>query len=103
MKVVISFLERFRESMLNSIKTLTSRTKRMGKEGDTFEAFGATFQLTDVRRITLFYVANHAYRQEGMQSKEEFIEVWKQIHPRKGYDPNQLVWVHQFKKIEANL
>lgn len=99
-EVKIPFLPRFKEVMLNGKKTMTSRTRKYGEIGDTFKAFEATFQLTNVEKLALFYVANNYYREEGLQSKEEFIEGWEQIHPRKGYDSNQIVWVHVFKKME---
>ena len=99
MKVKIPFKARFEDPLLEGTKTLTSRTKPMGKIGDTFEAFGAEFVITDVFKSALYIVSNF-WDREGCSSKEDFVEVWNQIHPRKGFVPMQVVWVHVFEKLE---
>jgi len=99
-KVQIPFRPEFREVMLNGIKTMTSRTKPFGKEGDTFPAFGAEFRLKYVFRELLRYSAVN-WEMEGAKSKEDFIRIWNEIHPRKGFDPFQSVWVNIFEKIEG--
>jgi hypothetical protein len=96
MKVYFPFLEMFRKPMLTGVKTWTSRTKKYGEAGDTFEAFGRTFRIDDVFKNRLGNVASLYYDREGVGSKQEFVELWKKIHPRKGFEPGQLVWVHQF-------
>jgi len=85
--------------MLNGQKTMTSRTKRYGNVGDTFDVFGATFELTDVSKMTLQFVAYGYYQEEGCQFPTDFIDIWERIHPRKGYVPNQVVHTHFFKRI----
>jgi len=96
MKVKIPFKPRFKVPMLLGEKTLTSRTRKMGESGDTFEAFGATFEITDVFKADLDTVA-YFFDREGCSSREDFIEVWEKIHPRKGFIPTQRVYVHVFK------
>ena len=86
--------------MLNGQKTMTSRTRRYGNVGDTFEVFGATFHLTKIGRMTLKLIASKYYSEEGCQLPAEFIHIWKQIHPRKGFVPNQVVYTHVFKRIQ---
>ena len=98
MKVKMPFKKRFKEPMLNGTKTFTSRTKRMGKIGDTFEAFGRTFIIKDIWVATLRGVSAF-WEEEGCESKEDFMEIWKQIHPRKGWQPEQEVYVHIFKSV----
>ena len=98
-EICIPFLAEFKERMLSGQKTFTSRTKRYGREGDIFKAFGHLFALTAVYKGSLRFVANKRYLDEGFPNTEAFIEVWKRLHPRKGYDPNQTVWIHRFKKI----
>lgn len=102
MKVKISFLERFKDPLLSGEKTWTSRTKRYGKVGDTFDAFGATFEIQKVERSPLYYVASN-FEEEGCKSFEDFVELWSKIHYRKGYVPSQVVWVHVFKKVEGGV
>jgi hypothetical protein len=45
MKVKIPFQERWRGAMLEQHKVCTSRNKRYGKPGDTFQAFDADFEI----------------------------------------------------------
>lgn len=97
-KVAIKFKPFFKAPMLAGVKVCTARTKRMGETGDTFEAFGATFQVKSVTEESLHYVAD-LWHQEGCTSHEHFIEVWKEIHPVVGYRPTQSVYLHRFKKV----
>lgn len=99
MKVKIAFKEEFREVMLNGDKTFTSRTKKMGTYNDTFEIFGATFRIKDVSRMTLNTVAHAFYKEEGCKLPDDFITIWQKIHPRKGFVPEQWVFVHEFERI----
>ena len=97
-EVKIPFMERFREPMLNGTKTVTSRTKKYGVKGDWFRVFGAKFVIDRVDSKPLGYVAAVLWEPEGAISNEEFIEIWGKIHPRKGWLPSQMVYVHLFHK-----
>ena len=101
MKVKIPFKEDFKELLLKGGKTATSRTKQYGQQGDTFAAFGAEFEITAVERHPLRVVKWHFYKQEGFYSPEGFGKVWDLIHPRRGYAPDLLVWVHFFKRVDT--
>ena len=96
-KVEIPFQPEFEEAMLLGRKTMTSRTKRYGYEGDYFEAFGRVFVLTAVYKIPLARVAYHHYSQEGFESPEGFIDIWRKLHRRVGYNPDRIVFCHEFK------
>ena len=98
MKVKIPFKERFREPMLKGVKKWTSRTKRCGHVNDEFEAFGQTFVITKVEKMLLRHVAKN-YIEEGFTSEDELIAFWNKLHPRKGFQPSQLVWVHEFQMV----
>ncbi len=100
MKVTIPFLLRFREPLLNEKKTWTSRTRKMGEAEDTFEAFGAIFQIDSVRQSLLSESETH-WLDEGCVSLFDFVRVWTSIHPRKPYDPQTRVWIHVFHKVKA--
>ena len=88
---------RFADDLLSGRKIWTSRNKKYGVTGDTFEIFNREFSIQDVRRMTLDEVS-YNYEDEGCKTRDEFIQVWKKIHPRKGWIPEQKVWVHVFKK-----
>lgn len=98
MKVVIPFWNRFREPMQTGVKVWTSRTKKYGEAGDRFEAFGEVYEIVVVVKKPLDFVAKN-WSEEGCSSRDDFIEVWREIHPRKGFVPDWEVWVHIFKKL----
>lgn len=102
MQIEIPFLERFRKPMLGGQKCMTSRNKRHGKVGDTFNKFGATFRLVWIFKLPLSAVANLFHESEGFATSNDFIECWKELHPRKGYVQDQIVWVHKFEKLEES-
>lgn len=91
------FSPEFKKVMLKGIKTKTSRTKKYGFAGDTFIAFDRQFTLVDVKKEKLKHIAENYFKEEGFESPEGFIEKWKQLHPKKGWDPEQLVFVHDFR------
>ena len=99
-EVHIPFLPRFREPMLADRKTMTCRTGKKGEPGDTFSAWGSTFILRDVYRIRLGIVAAINHQHEGCESPEEFQAVWQRLHPS-GYDPEKVVWLHEFVRRGA--
>ena len=102
MKVEIPFEERWRTGMLSGKKIYTTRTKKYGKPGDTFEAFGALFELKSILRPYLGSVAKAYFKGEGCGKPIEFVEIWRQLHPRKGFDPLQIVYLHIFERVERS-
>jgi hypothetical protein len=100
-KVKIPFLYRFKEPMLSGVKTCTSRTRKMGDPGDTFDAWDVEFQINKVWRTGLAVVRT-MWKREGVESPEEFEIVWRQIHERRGYRPEDLVYVHEFSRVDPD-
>jgi len=97
-KKKIPFKKEFNQLMLDGKKTMTSRTKKYGDRGDIFFVEDQIFTILLSFKIRVGDVANKYFKEEGFTSPEEFIKVWKEIHPRKGYDPDQMVWGHHFIK-----
>jgi hypothetical protein len=89
------------EPLLSGKKTWTSRTRKMADAEDTFEVFGASFQVDYVFQMPLGVVAMDCWRQEGCLNPGDFVTVWNHIHPLKGFVDSQLVWVHVFHKLET--
>jgi len=98
MQISIPFKERFREPMLSGVKTMTSRTKHYGQPGDWFNAFGATFVLTSIINRHFDYILEH-WKEEGCVSKEDFLIVWHEIHPRHKVNVSDLFWTHTFQNV----
>ncbi len=105
-EVKIPFTPRFQSAVIEHEKWATSRTKRYGEVGNVFCVKEsrypyATFRLviTHQERVTLGFVAQEMYDAEGCESPEEFIEIWKKIHPRAGWTPEKKVWLHIFREV----
>lgn len=86
------------ERLAQERKWATSRTERYGEPGDTFEVNGIEYVLTHIVKVPLGVVAEQFYDIEGADSRAEFIEVWEDIHYRRGFDPEWSVWLHLFRK-----
>ncbi len=98
-EVEIPFMERFEEDMLEDIKICTSRTDVYGIKGDMFKKFGAEFMIICTVKLPLSTVAQYLYREEGCSSPRDFKDTWINLHPKKGYVPDQIVNTHFFTRI----
>lgn len=96
-EVDIPFLPEFEGAMDSGQKTMTSRTKWFGGEGDYFKAFGHIFIITRLSTKSLKVVRDNYYLQEGCDSPGEFEAIWCKIHPRAKFRPEQRVKCHEFK------
>jgi len=95
-EIKIPFNKWSKERLETGMKYATSRNRKYGNEGDTFVVDGWVYLITHIIHIPLRFVAEVLYEFEGAESIEEFIEVWKSIHPKKGYIPEQMVYYHHF-------
>lgn len=86
-------------AVLNGKKICTSRNKRYAHPGDYFLLGNNMYYITAVFKSTLEEVATTYYKDEGFESKEEFIALWKKLHPMVGYIPTKKVWVHWFNRV----
>lgn len=93
----------FRDDMLEAIragrKSCTARTRRFGEPGDLLDTEGAgTVRLVSVERVFLSEVRVRYWEREGFSSPDDFVRAWNEIHPRRGFDPDQRVWLHTFER-----
>lgn len=72
----------------------------MKLKGDVFTAYGVDFQVDRMEKHELQYVAENLYEKEGFEQPDQFVEIWKEIHPCKGWQPQQVVWVHFFHRCK---
>jgi len=94
--IQIPFRPEFKDALLEGRKTMTARTKKYGNRGDQFEAFEVPFVILNVVERTLKEVADKFYKEEGVESPEAYKAKWAEIHPIKGFDPQQIVYLHSF-------
>ena len=93
---VLPFLPEFHDKVRNGQKTATARSKRYGLPGDRLQGPDCILVLDRVDEVPLREVAQFNFIPEGLASPQEFIASWWRIHPKAGYDPSRLVWLHRF-------
>ena len=99
-EIMIPFNEWSKERLRDGRKTATSRRKPYGKIGDTFNVEGKHYVLIDVMQAKLIDVANNWYEFEGCSSPEEFKQIWRLIHRKMGFIPEQVVYLHTFEELD---
>jgi hypothetical protein len=97
-EIEIPFRQDMRDAILEGRKVCTSRNSRYGYPGDYFILGGRKYVITLIRRLPLKEVAETFHREEGVEDQTHFIWLWEEIHPRKGFNPDQLVWTHFFQE-----
>jgi len=99
MEIEIKFKDWSKERLKKGWKTATSRTKPHGKKGDTFTVNSKQYKIHFVHKMPLWFVADNLYETEGAMEPIEFINIWKEIHPGKGWQPEQEVYYHYFTEV----
>jgi hypothetical protein len=100
-EINIPFTNWARGRIAEKKKFATTRTKRYGDVGDMFVVDGQRFELTEISRLRLSCVAIRHYKDEGCATPIEFIDIWKQIHHLRGWEPYRVVWLHMFRLVEG--
>lgn len=101
----VKFLPRFHSLIRSGKKIATTRRHFLGKLGDILEVEDSQppihIELYQVIRMDLESIACNWYREEGFISRQGFIDVWKELHPRAGYVPSTRVSLHLFTVAKA--
>lgn len=100
MKIKIPFMKEFKPCLLEEEKIMTARNKKYGEAGDRFSIFGAEFEIIFVAKVPLDFVAKKFYMHEGFMSPNGFIETWEKLHPGRGWEPERIVFLHIFRRID---
>ena len=80
---------------------MTTRSKRYGHKGDTFEIFDAEFELVEEPRLEPLEMILKHWADEGCESREDLEQVWCTLHPiKKLEDLSEKFWVHEFERVE---
>jgi hypothetical protein len=97
--ISIPFRDDMQERSLSGRKTATSRNIKYGDVGDIFKIRTGEFEIVKVSRLKLKVVAETKYYEEGFNTPEEFISIWKQIHYKLGWTPEKLIWFHEYRRM----
>ena len=95
----IPFRSRFVPLIKEGKKTCTARTRKYGTPGDVVESTAGPLRILLVERISLSFVRDQWWREEGMESPGAFVRTWERLHPRVGFDGEQRVWLHVFERV----
>ena len=87
---VIPFNEWSKTRIKEGRKICTSRNKRYPNDPRLIKINGKPLILA----LPLGTVKWCLWKEEGDDSPEEFEEVWNSIHPKRKFDPSQIVHVH---------
>lgn len=96
--VVMPFTKDSRDKIKAGTKTATARKTKYGFAGDMFMVAGVLYRITEVQKLMLVRVAFDWFKEEGFGSPEDFVESWVSLHPRIGYTPGRVVFLHLFVK-----
>jgi hypothetical protein len=104
MEIEMPFRENMAQAILEGRKFCTSRNKKYGEVGDIFRVtagkLSGDYKILAQTKHTLDFIAWILHHAEGFDGYFEFVKAWDEIHPRKGFISNQLVWVHWFERVE---
>jgi len=95
-RIEIPFNKWSLERLYDESKCATSRNKKYGNVGDIFYVGDDKYKITMIKKLPLFFIANELFRTEGCTDPQEFIDIWEEIHPRKGWVDEQKVYYHYF-------
>ena len=99
-EIKIPFRDDMVKACLHEGKRCTTRYKKYGETGDRFLVGSRWFVITNVARVRLKKVMERYYLAEGFSTMGEFVDVWTQIHPKRGFRMEDMVWVHFFKEAD---
>ena len=92
----IPFTQEMLRKTRNKSKIHTLRRKKYGVSGDILKISDGEdyIKLISVRKYPLEFVAEYLFECEGCHSKDHFIAVWENIHPDRGYVPEDIYLGH---------
>ena len=102
-RIRVPFHPRFHPWLFEGVMTCFVHTAQRGVVGDHFNAFGETVWIKAVHRAPLGDIAERIYLETGFPGPDEFITFWNEIHPIRGFIPEQLVYLHWFELPDLTL
>jgi hypothetical protein len=97
MQIYIPFAADMKEAVLNRKKHATRRYRRYGNVGDCFVIDGKKFILSNVFRQPLSMMKEQDALEEGFENLEQFFRRWRELHPIRKFDLDDVVWVHKWR------
>lgn len=86
------------DKIINGEKTTVRRNDRYADPGDEITFDGHTFTIDNIYPQKLESVTNEDAKNEGYTSLDEYKEALTSIHQGAVWDPELIVWTHEFKR-----
>lgn len=86
------------DKIINGEKSSVRRNDRYADAGDELELKGHIFIIEHVYPQKLKDITDNIAKQEGYDNLEEYKEALTSIHHSVVWDPEQVVWAHEFTK-----
>jgi len=102
---LLPFQDRFKSAIINGTKTETRRSKSFMqkakiKPGDVVKTpFGRSLKILSIHEERLGDISAESVKAEGCESLDDFMGIWKAIHPQKATDLDQIVVVLKFEPV----
>ncbi len=92
----IPFHSQMIEEILSGRKTITTRSKKYGKVGDSFYADDNRFKcdIIDIIKLPLQEICDKYYKEEGFVNPQDFKNFWLTIHRK--WTPQKKFYLHKF-------
>ena len=97
-----------RDKLRKGIKTCTNRAKQPAAVGAKFRVnLGQhgkddvrTYVILKRRHVELNVIATFWWRKEGAEDRDDYIQVHKDIHPNRSWDPKEKRWLTVFEEVK---
>lgn len=86
------------DKIINGEKTTERRNDRYADVGDEIVLDGQTFIVNDIYPQQLKSITEENAKQEGYNNLDEYKDALTSIHHGVIWDPEAVVWTHEFKK-----
>lgn len=84
--------------IINGEKTTVRRNDRYADAGDEINLDGKLFTVVDIYPQKLKSLTDRDVKAEGYANVEEYKDALTSIHHSVVWDPEQIVWAHEFKR-----
>jgi hypothetical protein len=89
------------QKALGGEKTQQRRNGVYAYPGETFELEGVAFEVTRVEHVPLGAMTEEDARAEGFDGLDAYRDLILRMHAGMAWNPEALVWVHEFKRAEG--
>lgn len=84
---------------INGEKTQQRRNGIYGYPGERFTLDGIAFEITGVSRQALGDMTEADAKAEGFSGLSDYQQLILRMHPGMQWQPDALVWLHQFRRL----